>query len=65
MDTARVVGCHGVKQRERERVSGWQEKPAGDSSGVESREGAPKASGVLSRARHIMPKGGPVDPYVL
>ena len=39
-------GRHGVKQGERERVDGCWENPAGKSSGVGSREGRPKASGV-------------------
>ena len=35
-----------MKQGERERVDGRWENPAGKSSGVGSREGRPKASGV-------------------
>ena len=46
MDAAGAGGSNGAESRERERVSGQWENPAGKSSGIRDGEGGPKASGV-------------------
>ena len=60
-DAAGAGDHHGVENRKRERVTGRREKPAGKSSGVGEREGAPTASRVAENpGGHCQGVGGGV-----